>query len=73
VRDGLRRSFERGEAGGGPAPDGYQVLRELDERGRLRRTDRPTVRSARPTIVPAIPFASAVAVTSGVKSTLIGS
>jgi site-specific DNA recombinase len=32
VSAGLRRAFERGERGGGPTPDGYEVLRDVDDR-----------------------------------------
>jgi DNA invertase Pin-like site-specific DNA recombinase len=35
VRDGLRRTFERGQRGGGPVPDGYELLPEYDARGRI--------------------------------------
>ncbi len=35
VRSGLRRSFERGERGGGPVPDGYELLVRRDGRDRV--------------------------------------
>jgi hypothetical protein len=38
VRAGLRRTFERGQPGGGPVADGYEVLRDLDDRGNLQRS-----------------------------------
>jgi hypothetical protein len=40
VGSGKRRAFERGEPGGGQAPDGFEVLRDVDERGSVRRTYR---------------------------------
>ena len=36
VKSGKRRSFERGEWGGGPAPDGYVAHRSFDDRGRVQ-------------------------------------
>jgi DNA invertase Pin-like site-specific DNA recombinase len=36
VKSGKRRSFERGEWGGGPAPDGYVAHRTFDNRGRVQ-------------------------------------
>lgn len=40
VKSGKRRAFERGEVGGGPVPDGYQLLRNVDDRGNVRRSAR---------------------------------
>lgn len=38
VAAGLRRAAERGDWTGGPAPDGYRVIRSVDERGRVTRS-----------------------------------
>jgi hypothetical protein len=37
VASGMRRAADRGEPPGGIVPDGYRVLRDVDERGRVSR------------------------------------
>jgi DNA invertase Pin-like site-specific DNA recombinase len=37
VKSGKRRAFERGDFPGGPIPDGFQVIREVDERQATKR------------------------------------
>jgi DNA invertase Pin-like site-specific DNA recombinase len=37
IKDGYRRTVERGEWRGGILPGGYEVVREVDERGKVKR------------------------------------